>query len=355
MNPTYERYLQFIVKLVLVVVIFLIIYLFIMYLLPFFAPFLVAVILALINEPVIDLLERRVKMPRKLAAVVSLFVTISALGFIITIGVIKIYNELVILQGGVSDYVSMTSDQIINYFNRASAFYHNLPVDITNAVNEGLKSLAPKLKDIISSLVDYLIATLKSVPKITVFVLVTLLSTFFISSDRREIRNFIYKQLPQSWSKNLAGIKINTFTALFGYFKALLILLGFTFIEVSIGLFIIGADYALLMGLIVALADAIPVLGTGLIMIPWIVWNFITGNMQMALGLTIIYLLGVIVRQILEPKIVGSQIGLHPLATLLAMYIGLSLFGVLGMILGPISIIIMKNLQQAGVIKLWKE
>ncbi len=93
----------------------------------------------------------------------------------------------------------------------------------------------------------------------------------------------------------------------------------------------------------VGISDAIPIVGTGVIMIPWILWTIITGDMPLAFGLTIIYLLGIIIRQIMEPKIVGSQIGLHPLVTLLAMYIGLKFFGILGMFVGPVSIIIVKN------------
>jgi sporulation integral membrane protein YtvI len=166
---------------------------------------------------------------------------------------------------------------------------------------------------------------------------------------------FIYRQLPDSWSKNLAGVKTDTFSALLGYFRALLILIGFTFIEVTLGLFILGVDYALLLGLIVAISDAIPIVGTGLVMVPWIAWNFISGNTQLGLGLLIIYILGIIMRQVMEPKIVGDQIGLHPLVTLASMYIGLEVFGVLGMIIGPVSIIILKNLQNSGVLRIWKE
>ena len=153
----------------------------------------------------------------------------------------------------------------------------------------------------------------------------------------------------------MTGLKKDTIKALLGYFRAILILMGFTFVEVSVGLFILDVKYVFLLALIVALSDAIPIVGTGVVMLPWILWNVFTGNMPLAFGLAIIYVLGVLIRQILEPKIIGSQIGLHPLVTLLAMYIGLQFFSILGMFIGPISMIIVKNLQEAGVLKLWNE
>ena len=153
----------------------------------------------------------------------------------------------------------------------------------------------------------------------------------------------------------MSGLKKDTIKALLGYFKAMLILMGFTFVEVSVGLFILDVKYAFLIALIVGLAEAIPIVGTGVVMLPWILWQVFTGNMTLAFGLAILYILGILIRQIMEPKIVGSQIGLHPLVTLLAMYVGLKFFGILGMFIGPISIIIVKNLQDAGILTLWND
>ncbi|MDP4093517.1 MAG: sporulation integral membrane protein YtvI [Bacillota bacterium] len=350
----YEKYIKFLLKLLLLAVIFFAVYFVIEYLLPFLAPFIVAIIIALITEPLISLLHNKAKLPRSIAAVISLLLTISILGFILVVGSIKIYNELVVLQGNISNYIQSTSDQITQYLDKAAAFYQTLPKEISDTITEGIKSLAPQLQGLLGSVVNYIIGTVKSIPNIFVFITVTLLATYFISSDRVEIRNFVYKQLPANWSKTLPGIKDNAFHAIAGYFKALLILMMFTFIEVSVGLVILKVDYALLLGLVVAICEIIPVLGTGIIMVPWIGVNLLLGNVQLAVGLSIVYLIGVVIRQVTEPKIVGSQIGLHPLATLLSMYIGLSLFGVLGMIIGPISIIILKSLQTAGVLHLWK-
>lgn len=109
------------------------------------------------------------------------------------------------------------------------------------------------------------------------------------------------------------------------------------------------------MGLITAIADGIPLLGSGLVMIPWIIWNFITGNFRMGFGLSSVYLFAVIVRQIIEPKIVSNQTGLHPLATLISMYFGLMIFGITGIFIGPIIMIFIKSLNSSGIITIWNE
>ncbi len=355
MNAIVQKYYKALLKVLFIAGFLLAIYISVTYLLPFFAPFVIGIILAFVDEPVIKLLEKKVRMPRKLAAFISLVITISVLGVFAVWGIVKIYNELVILKDNISNYVSGTSIQINDYIKSLTAYYNRLPDGITRAISDNINNLAPKVQEILTSLVTYLLNTISSIPKVTVFVIVCVLSTYFISSDRKKISGFLYRQFPDAWMKNFSGIKTDTFTALFGYLKAILILMLITFIEVSIGLTVMRIDYALLMGLIVALSDAIPILGTGIVMVPWIAWNIISGNIETALGLSVIYVLGVIIRQILEPKIVGDQIGLHPLATLIAMYIGLSFLGILGMFIGPISIIILKNLQSSGLVKVWKD
>ena len=163
-----------------------------------------------------------------------------------------------------------------------------------------------------------------------------------MSSDKEKIMSFITKQMPAKWMPKIINIKNNLSSVLLGYIKAQLILMAITFVEVTIGLFIIGIDYAILFGLIISFIDVLPVLGTGTILIPWALFSLITGNYSLGFSLIILYGVVLLVRQFLEPKIVGGQIGLHPLATLSAMYIGLKVLGIMGMILGPIIVLVIK-------------
>ncbi len=350
----WNKYQSTIKKIFLIVVIFAVIYLSITYLLPLFAPFVIALIVSYINEPAIKLLQK-FNISRKVAAAISLLFTMSLLGLGLTVGIIKIYNELIILQDNLTAYSSDISGKVNGLIEKVTLFYNELPDQVTGTITKNLESFSEQIGTMITSVIQYVINTVSSIPRLTVFIIVTILGTYFISSDRKSISSFFYRQLPFSWRKNIASMKKDTFKALLGYFKAILILMGFTFLEVSVGLFILNVKYAFLIALLVGLSDAIPIMGTGVVMVPWILWTVITGDMPLALGLGIIYVLGILIRQIMEPKIVGSQIGLHPLVTLLAMYIGLKFFGILGMFVGPISIIVVKKLQDSGAMRLWND
>ncbi len=350
----WDKYESSIKKVFLIIVIFATIYISIKYMLPFFAPFVIAFVVSYINEPVIRLLGK-IKIPRKVAACISLLFTMSVLVFVITMGIIKIYNELTALQDNINTYSLDISEKLNRLLLKFTTFYNALPVEVTDTVTTNLSSISTKITTLITAIIQYAINTVSSIPRVTVFAIVTILATYFISSDRKAISSFFYRQLPFSWRKRMTGIKKDTIKALVGYFRAILILMGFTFIEVSVGLFLLDVKYAFLLALIVAISDAIPIVGTGVVMLPWILWNVFTGNMALAFGLGIIYVLGILIRQITEPKIIGSQIGLHPLVTLFAMYIGLQFFSILGMFIGPITMIIVKNLQDAGALKLWND
>lgn len=350
----WSKYQNAVKKFLLIMVIFVIIYVSITYLFPFFAPFIIAVIVSYINEPVIQILQK-FKISRKIAAVISLLITMSILVTVIIFGIIKLYDELTILRNNLTMYSNDISTQLDNLTDKITSFYNALPDEATEAITKNLSSLSNELTNIITAIIQHTINTVSSIPKLTVFFIVTILATYFISSDKKKISIFFYKQIPLTWRKKLPHIKKDTFNALFGYFKAILILMGFTFVEVSVGLYILDVKYALVIALIVGISEAIPIVGTGAVMVPWILWSIFIGNMPLALGLAIIYILGVLIRQIMEPKVIGSQIGLHPLVTLLSMYVGLKFFGVLGMFIGPISLIIVKNLQDAGIMKLWND
>ena len=350
----WERYGPIIKKTLYIVVFFLLLYISIKYLLPFFAPFVLALILSALNEPLIKLLEK-LHLSRRIGAVISLLFTISVLGTLLTVGLVKVYNELTGLQDNLNIYTDNIIIQVDKFTYKLNTIYNNLPLEITTAISKNIDSISTNIGVWIKNFVSYVINAMSSIPHLTVFAIVTLLSTYFFSSDRQAISSFIYRQLPFKWRKSIVMLKRDTLAAMVGYFKALGMLMSLTFVEVSIGLFILNVKYALVIALVVGLSDAIPIVGTGVVMIPWILWQLITGNITLAFGLTIIYILGILIRQILEPKIVGSQIGLPPLVTLIAMYIGLEFFGILGMFIGPITIIIVKNLQDAKVFKLWNE
>ncbi|EQJ23470.1 AI-2E family transporter [Clostridioides difficile] len=152
----------------------------------------------------------------------------------------------------------------------------------------------------------------------------------------------------------IINIKNSSINALLKLLKAYAILLSVTFIELLIGLTILKVENAFTISVIIALVDILPVLGTGSILTPWMIISLINGNINLAIGLLILYIIITVVRQILEPKVVGHQIGLYPLITLMCMFVGAQLFGIAGLFGFPIAATIIKNLHDNGIITAFK-
>jgi sporulation integral membrane protein YtvI len=148
--------------------------------------------------------------------------------------------------------------------------------------------------------------------------------------------------------------KAGVIKAIGGYIRAQCILMCIVSAICVTGLVILGNQYALLLGVLIAFVDALPVFGSGAFFWPWALYSIIVGNYKMAMGLAIINILVLITRQMLEPRIIGSQIGLHPVATLMSIFIGLKVFGLFGFIIGPIILVTIKALQDNGLLPAWK-
>lgn len=327
--------------------------------LKWFLPFILAYILAYITNPLVAFMEKKLKIPRRIASAITVLFVLLLLGAIVTFIIYRIIYEIEDLTEQLPGLFNAAKEQISILFDRGFNLYINLPVEISQFIdtvmNDITKNLSSMLKPITDATLNFAGNFASALPSILIFIIVLFISTYFISSDKDKIGRFIRKQFPEIWIERILSIKSDLIFALLGYIKAQLILMSITFIEVSIGLLIIGIDYAILLALLISIIDALPILGTGTVLIPWALVAFVMGNFPMGLSLIILYGIVLLVRQLLEPKIVGGQIGLYPLVTLMSMYVGLQIFGVVGMILGPVTILIIKNLQRAGLIRLWKE
>jgi sporulation integral membrane protein YtvI len=316
------------------------------------APFLIALLISFLMEPLIRLLGNKLKMKRKVASALSLFLVLSSFGLILVIVISKLLKEI----RDISIYLKAvykhpdTSKIINDLINRVNDIYLDLPPGVTKNIQNIISSFASSLTSLISNFLTSLVNTANAIPQVIIFTVVTILATYFLSSDRDLISGFITTQVPSTWISKVRSIKNDLFSALFGYIRAQLILMTITFTELIIGFSVIGIKYVLLFAFVISLIDALPILGTGTVLIPWAIFRFIVGDMRMALSLLVIYAIVLVVRQMIEPKVLGRQIGLHPLITLLAMYLGLKLFGFFGLILGPISVLLIKNIL-VGVLK----
>ena len=213
------------------------------------------------------------------------------------------------------------------------------------------------MSNIISGFIPSL-SFITSIPGMIVSIIIMIISTFFMAMDFEKITSFCLAQLPRKTADFILELRDYTVKILFKYIRSYALILSITFGELLIGFavmhFITGQKNIFLLALLIAIFDILPIVGTGTIVIPWAVISLITGDYVKALCLIIIYVVITVVRQFIEPKIVGEQVGLHPLVTLIAMIVGTRLFGAVGLFGVPIILAIINDLNDHGKIHVFK-
>ena len=294
------------------------------------------------------------RISRKIGAVFSILVVFGTILTVVGLLIARLIKEII----NVYSSLNLTFDSIAafidNVLEEASNLFLKLPVQVSDGITNAINNISSNLENLLKPVVDIATGTVKfafSLPQALIFLLVTVLATYFMSSDKHKIVSFLDSQIPSDWLRNTRNVINNVFTALFGWLRAQLILMSVTFSEVLIGFLIIGIENALLLALIIALVDALPILGTGSILVPWAFIDLVfLGNTREGLSLALLWLITLFVRQLIEPKVVGHQIGIHPLFTLFGMYLGLQFMGVFGLFLGPICVVIIKHTME-GILK----
>lgn len=323
----------------------------------FFAPFVIAFLIALIIEKPVKFFMKKLSASRSVSVAISLVLFLLLSGAIIGFIFYQLFIEIWDLASN-SSAIGSIIDQIKYLLDfSGDGFYANIPEPLVNAITSGIERFTAQISSSLGGWLNTLLAIMlnivQSVPKLILYIIITITATYFMSRDRALITNFIYRQIP-SWKSKMSNIKNDVLGALLGYFKAMLKLTFIAFIQVSIGYIILGVEYWLILAIITAIADIIPVLGPGTILIPASIISLIMGDGFKALGFIILYAIVTIVRQALQPRILGENIGLNPLVTLLAMFIGYKIFGVGGMILGPVFAVCIKALQKVNILPKWK-
>lgn len=244
-------------------------------------PFIFAFIIASIVEPLIRLLIKKLKMPRKVAAPITILFFLCILGLILTLIIIKLVDEIKSIVLILPDIMTNLYENIITWISKISTAIDWLPSEITDGIGNIFSELTKSLTSLLTKITKGAYTTAISIPDALIFIVITILATYFISRDREEISNFISSQLPVKWVKKSKAVINDIFSALLGYLKAQLIIMSITFIELLIGFFIIGVKYQLLLALIISIADALPVIGTGGFLIPWSIYSFFVGNFKL--------------------------------------------------------------------------
>ena len=314
-------------------------------------PFLFALLFTAATEPVLRFLHSRWKIPRGILSLMMILLVVGALGGILTALIIKGWHELAELYGNWDKmwasfqamYLQLgeITDRILAYFPEdVQAVFHNLSDRLLAWLNEFASRLLPKTTSAARSISSFVLAFL-----------FFLMAWYFTAADYPGLRKTVADRTPMSLRKIWAELR-RAFSAAFGgYLKAeLTISLGVMIILV-VGFAIMGQPYGMLLAFLLAVLDFIPILGAGTVLVPWLIVDALLGDWTKTLYLLIIWGVICLFRRVAEPKIVGDQTGLHPLLSLLAIYVGMRTAGVLGMILGPVLLIMVRNLWRAGMFR----
>ncbi len=353
MKKTSKTYLKVIMNLGLAVVVALLILLLVPKVLVFFAPFVAGWIIAMIANPLVRFFEEKLKIRRKAG---TAFVIVAVIALVILAGYLigaKIVQEMVGLVNELPNMWNSMESDFVTIGKNLDVLYKRFP----EGVREAIENVGVEMEGYVGSLVSRVgtptIAAVgnfaKHLPTVIIGIVMCLLSSYFFVAEREYITENLKKKMPESLMYHFTLIVRSFKKAVGGYFKAQLKIEIWMYLLLVIGLSILKVEYVLFIALLIAILDLLPVFGTGTILIPWAVIKILSADYKMAVGLLIIWCGGQLVRQLIQPKIVGDSIGVPSIPTLFLLFIGYKFAGVFGMIIAvPIGIIFM-NMYDEGV------
>lgn len=351
-----EKQKAFIIHVVYIIILLLLVYVGIKYLLPLLMPFVIGMIIAVIFRRPIDFIEKKTKIKRVFVSILFLLVFYGALGFL----------------------ASMIGYKVITFLTN---LFYNLPTLYENSLRPAVEKIIgdimlqfPGIEDYIQGFVDNINSSLFSfvtnasstvigtitrsaaqLPTLLINFIFTIVSSFFFTIDYYRITRFVIVQFKGERREMILKLKDNGIGTLGKFIRAYSAIISITFLELSIGFWILGIPNPFLFGGLIAIIDVMPILGTGAVLLPWSIISLILGNTKVGVGMLLIYIIITVVRQTIEPKIVGQQIGLHPILTLILMYVGAQLMGVLGLLILPIIATIIVKMNNDGTIHIFKK
>lgn len=320
-----------------------------------FAPFLLAVPVAWLLSPIVRLLHDKFHISQKYLAVALILLVFVALGALVWGLSTSAVREIVALAGNWETLITSLQANVENFSTTFAKWADLLPQsaqatghDLTGRLFTWLETVIPR---VLSGAMDSATGMVKSLPSFAVATVVFIMAAYFLTSDYTRYRATLADKLPQSSRPLLSLVKRAASAGVGGYLRAQLIISVVVFCILLIGFLFTGQPYALLLALALAVLDFIPILGSGTVLVPWMVADLFTGEFRHCLGLVIIWGMVSLFRRISEPKILGDQTGLPPVLSLISIYAGMKVAGVLGMILGPILCMIVTDLYHAGLLE----
>lgn len=314
------------------------------------SPFIVATLVAYSVERPVRFMVKRLRMPRSTASLTMVVVVLIVFGLLIAWASGKIAAELADLTTKLPYFQGLFTERSEGVAAILRDYMHLIPQDVLNTLNNGASLLLDRATALIPAILTAVLGLVALVPNALMYIIIAVIAAFFISRDLASWQQKAVDLVPTTAKKPGLQIFTRLLNALWGWAKTQLIIMTATAIMVIIGFSILQIRYVVLLGIIIGIVDALPVLGPGAVFIPWAAYALLSGNPMFALGLIVLYGVVVIIRHIIEPIVLPDNVGLEPLPTLVAMYIGLRLMGFIGLGVGPIILVMYTALEESGVI-----
>lgn len=332
---------KFLVEFAFAVALFLIIFFSLKFALVYLFPFIIGAIIAYVVQKPAEFIATKTHVKKQLcAAVLSVMAYVAVCLCLIAIVWLSLsktdsFIEYITSLGSTFEEIS---DKINGYINKFySGLGSNFQTTFERVINDAASGFVSKIVVFISNGVT---SVIKNIPALFATALITVVASCYIAKDYDKLKKFLRGIISEKIYKNAVTIK-NIFTDsilkfAFGYFKIMLI----TFLELLIGFFILGTEHFFITALLISIIDLLPIIGTGTVLLPWSVILFLQSNYKLGFGIVILYIIICIVRNFLEPRIIGKQIGINPIFTLVSMFVGLKMAGIVGIIVFPVALIV---------------
>ncbi|MHB1404588.1 MAG: sporulation integral membrane protein YtvI [Desulfitobacteriaceae bacterium] len=312
-----------------------------------FLPFILAFVMTTAINPLKNLLTRKFHLPVGFAVITAMVIELGGLGIIISILINRFIREVQDIYVHWPFYSRFIAGHFSAWLNKVESVYLKLPPNYVETVRSAVTEILNSFPNFLTAGFSVAVA----IPEVIIIVVIALVATYFMAKgSSRYISDFV-RVFPLEWRESLIELGRDFARAFSGFVKAELIVFLITLACSIFGLILFRTKYAIILGTISGILGILPVLGVGIILIPWAMIAFIMGHNVLALELVFLTSLISILRHIIEPKILGDNIGLDPLFVLISMYIGLAATGIIGLILGPFILIAYKSLQKAGVFR----
>ena len=357
-------------------------YCFLKYAFGIFLPFITAIIIAIVLQRPINFLTEKTHIKKGVVSTILVLLLVA----VISTGIVFLSTTLISAVKSFASFLTSKIDSLPSFMNTIQQWFFEkikfLPDNAEKVVHNAIDTLGAKLTSAaasdsvnsatsssaisgfnlssLSAPITGIWSVAKGIPSILISIVVSIIAACFITADYDSLKKFIVRQFKGEKRIALSKTKIILKDSILKLCKAYAIIIFITFCEMTLGLKILSwfniytGGFVVFIAMITAVVDIMPVLGTGTIIVPWALYSFITGNVPLGIGLLVIYAFISVARQFIEPKLVAGQLGLPPFVTIMGMYIGLKLFGVIGMMIVPLAIILLKLLNDDGVIHIWE-